>query len=404
MTDLQKIQSRLGAVRIRLSEIAGAELTEETRGELETLRIEYADLERRADAARMAGDASPDIPTTTETSEGKEFRDLRTRSNISDVFNHITGGGAITGAVAELQQHHGMLSSMIPLELLVRNWPTDGELETRAVTPAPSNVGQQQQSIIPFVFPDSAASFLMVDMPTVGVGEVVYPVLTSTLDVGTPAENDSQAETTGSFSADVLSLSRIQAAFYFSREDRARFSGLEESLRENLTAGLSDGFDQQILDGTNGLFNATVLPNHNVTTATTWDLYLSQLVYGRVDGTYASVSSDLKMVVGASVYGDMGATYRNASVDRTVLDRIMEITGGVKVSAHVPASANNRQNVVIKRGMTRSMTAPVWQGIELVEDNITKVALGQVVITAIMLHAVKLLRQDDYYKQQIQTA
>ena len=314
LTDLQKIESRLGAVRIRLSEIAGAELSDETRGELDTLRAEYIDLEKRADAARMGGDGAPDIPISVETSEGKEFKDLRTRANVSDVFSFITGGNGITGATRELQDHHGMRSSMVPIELLVRNWPTDGELEQRAVTPAPANVGQQQQSIIPYVFPDSAAAFLMVSMPTVGVGEVVYPVLTSTLTVGTPAENAAQAETTGSFSTEVLSPSRLQAAFFFSREDKARFAGMEEALRENLTAGLSDGLDDQILSGTNGLFTGTVLANHNVTNATTWDLYLSQLVYGRIDGRYASTSQDLKMVVGASVYGDMGATYRNTSV------------------------------------------------------------------------------------------
>ena len=58
---------------MRLSEIAGAELTDETRGELDTLRAEYQDLEKRADACRMAGDASPDIPATVETSEGREY-------------------------------------------------------------------------------------------------------------------------------------------------------------------------------------------------------------------------------------------------------------------------------------------------------------------------------------------
>ena len=108
--------------------------------------------------------------------------------------------------------------------------------------------------------------------------------------------------------------------------------------------------------------------------------------------------------MGDHVYAHAGTTYRNNSVDRTVLDRMMEVTGGVRVSAHVPAAASNRQNVVIKRGMSRSMTAPVWQGVELVEDNITKIGVGQIQITAIMLHAVKLLREDDYYKQQIQTA
>ena len=90
--------------------------------------------------------------------------------------------------------------------------------------------------------------------------------------------------------------------------------------------------------------------------------------------------------------------------DRTVLDRVMDITGGVRVSAHVPAAASNRQNVVIKRGMTSSYMAPVWSGIEMLPDEVTKAGSGQIVITAIMLYATKLLRQDDYFKQQIQTA
>ena len=179
---------------------------------------------------------------------------------------------------------------------------------------------------------------------------------------------------------------------------------MEEALRENLTAGLADGYDKEILAGTNGLFNATVLANHNVTTDTTWDEYLSFLVYARVDGTYASTSMDLKMVVGHNIYADMGTHFRNTSVDRNVLDRIMEITGGVRVSAHVPALANKRQNVVIKRGPTRSMVAPVWQGVEMIPDEVTLAGTGQIKITAVMLHAVKLLREADYHKQQVQTA
>ena len=149
---------------------------------------------------------------------------------------------------------------------------------------------------------------------------------------------------------------------------------------------------------------ALILGNHNVTTATTWDLYLSQLVYGRIDGRYANSAADVRMVVGNSVYADMGATYRNTSVDRSVLDRIMDITGGVRVSAHVPAAASNRQNVVIKLGSSTGATAPVWEGVTLIDDQITKAKQGQVVITAVMLHAVKVVREESYRKQQIQTA
>ena len=82
------------------------------------------------------------------------------------------------------------------------------------MTPAPGDVGHSQQPIIPGVFPQACAAFLGVDMPTVGVGEPVFPVLTQNADAHTPAENAAAAETTGSFSADVLSPARIQASFF----------------------------------------------------------------------------------------------------------------------------------------------------------------------------------------------
>ena len=402
MTPIMELEIRAGEIRKRLSAIGGmAELTDEIRAEMETLRREYQDNETRQAALKIGGIES--APIETRTSEGRDFRQLVARANVGEIFDNVLNHRAVDGATAEMQKHFGLDTNQIPLALLVRSWPTE-ELETRAVTPAPTNVGQNMASIIPYVFPMAAATFLDVDMPTVGVGEAVYPVLTSTLAVHTPAENAAATETTGSFTAEVLSPSRIQAAFHYSREDRARFAGMDAALRENLSMGLSDGLDDQILTGTNGLFTGTVLANHNVTTATTYDLYLSQLVYDRIDGRYASGSGDVKMLMGSSVYGDAGKTYRNSSVDRTVLDRIMDITGGVKVSAHVPAVASERQNVVIKRGMHRSFVAPIWEGVSIIPDEITLAANGQIKITAVMLYAAKLLRADDYYKQQIQIA
>ena len=42
--------------------------------------------------------------------------------------------------------------------------------------------------------------------------------------------------------------------------------------------------------------------------------------------------------------------------------------------------------------MSTSVVAPIWEGITIIPDEVTKAANGQVVITAIMLHAVKVLR------------
>ena len=132
-----------------------------------------------------------------------------------------------------------------------------------------------------------------------------------------------------------------------------------EALRQNLNEGLADGLDKEILNGTDGLFNGTNLPNNAQTTNDDFASYVNHLVWDQIDGRYAATPGDLAMVMGAATLKDMGGTYRNTSVDRSALDRVMELTSGVRVSAHVPAPATNRQDVVIKRGMSETAVAAV---------------------------------------------
>ena len=396
MTPLQTAQVRASDIRVRLSELAAvSEVTDETRSELETLRTEYADVERRSAALLIA---EPDrTPIISQTAEGTEYRAMVDKANVGTIFDDLLAHRSTSGVEAELQAALGLKGNQIPLDML------RGVFEERAVTPAPGQVGQNQQPIIPYVFPMGAAAFLGVSQPSVPVGDAVYSVLTGTLDVGTSAENAAQAETTGSFTAAVLTPKRLQASFFYSVEDRARFAGMGEALRQNLNDGLANGLDKEILSGTDGLFAGTNLANNNVTANDTFDTYLNNLVWDQIDGRYASMASDLAMVMGAGTYGDTGKTYRNTSVDRSALDRIMELVSGVRVSAHVPAvDSNNRQNVVIKRGMSETATCAVWEGISLVPDEVTKISSGQVVITAYMLYSMKVLRTGaGLVKQQV---
>ena len=392
MTPLQTAEVRAGEIRIRLSELAAVpELTDEYRAELDTLRLEYTDTERRMAALRIS---EPDrTPIETRSAEGTEYRQMLARANVGTIFDDLLNHRNTSGVEAELQAHLRLAGNQIPLDLLrgAGGGGADG-MEHRAVTPAPGQVGKDLQPIIPYVFPMGAAAFLGVSQPTVGVGEAVYPVLTGTLDVGTPAENGAQAETTGAFSSAVLVPRRLQASFFYSREDRARFEGMDAALRMNLNDGLADGLDKEILSGTDGLFTGTNLSNNAQTTDDTFDSYLTNLCWGQIDGRYASMTSDLAMVMGAATYKDTGQTYRNTSVDRSALDRLMELVSGVRVSAHVPAPATNRQNVVIRRGMSETAVAPVWEGVTIIPDEITKAANGQITITAVMLFAMKVLR------------
>ena len=392
MTPLQTLEIRASEIRSRLGNLGGmAEINEEQRSEIDILRTEYDGNEARQRALKIAGD-TPATPLEVRSSEGRAFRELVNKANVGHIFDAAMNHGTVDGATAEIQQHYGLQPNQVPYALLARQWPGDDALETRAVTPAPGQVDQIQQGIIPFVFPQSAAAFLGVDMPSVPVGDAVYPVLTGTLDVGTPAENADQAETTGSFTAAVLAPKRLQASFFYSREDRARFAGMDASLRENLSDGLADGLDKEILAGTAGLFAGTNLPNNAQTTNDTFDSYLSNLCWNQIDGRYAAMTSDLAMVMGAATYKDMGQTYRNTTVDRSALDRLMELVSGVRVSAHVPGPATNRQNVVIRRGTSMTAVAPVWEGVTIIPDEITKAKAGQIVITAVMMHNVKVLR------------
>ena len=403
MTPLQTLEIRASEIRARLSEIGGMEeLTEEVRAELTSLKREYSDCESRQVALKMAGDA-PKTPLETRTSEGRDFRALIARGNVGEIFDASVNHRPIDGATAELQKHYGLDNNVIPMALLMRSMPED-DLETRAVTPAPSNVGQDINTILPYVFPQSASVFLGIGMPSVGVGEAVYPVLTSKLVVGTPGEGNEQAETTGAFSADVLSPSRIQASFEYSREDRARFAGMDASLRENLSMGLSDGLDYQVLRGTNGLFTGTILANNNVSTETTYALYRSQFVYGRIDGRYASVSGDIKILMGAGTLAHAASQYRGNNDNMDALMSMTDATSGVRVSAHVPDVASTKQNAVVRLGNYADMVAPIWEGVTILPDDITKAKSGTIIVTAVMLHAVKLLRADGFHKQQTQHA
>lgn len=392
MTPLQTAEVRAGEIRIRLAELAAeTELTDEHRAELDALRNEYTDTERRMAALRIT--ESHQTPIESRTAEGGEYRAMLERANVGGVFDALLNHRAVTGVEAELQQHHGLAGNQLPLDLIRgAGRMGGGPIEERAVTPAPSNVGQNQQPVIPYVFPQAAAAFLGVDMPTVGVGEAVFPVLTGTLDVGTPAENAAQTETTGAFSADVLTPSRLQASFFYSREDRSRFMGMDEALRMNLSDGLADGLDKQIIAGTNGLLTGTNLPNNNATAVDTFDTYESRFVWNQVDGRYASMATDLALVVGQATYGDMASNYRGPAMDGNALDRITRSTAGIRVSAHVPAVAADKQNAVIRRGMSPAAVAPIWEGVTIIPDEVTKAANGQIVITAVMLHAVKVLR------------
>ena len=401
MTNVQKLTIRASEIRARLSELAEiADLTDEHRGELTTLRTEYRDTEGKLQAAITAeGDAQPLPLGQGGSAEDRAYGDLCGRANIGAIFQALTERRATEGAEAELQAHHGLLPTHVPLDLL------RAPVEHRAVTAAPTNTATMQESPIQPVFSAGSLAYLGVDMVSVPVGDAVFPVLTSRPVVRGPfTGSDVAAETDGSFDAELLAPERVQASFSYLRTDAARFSMLGESLREALNSGLTEKIDAEGIAGANGLLTGTNLPNHVSGGTTTFAQYVSRFAFGRVDGRFAATTRDLKALVGSPIFAHMGSVYRANETDTSAVDRLMSVIGmdNIRVSAHVPDVVNKKQNGVIRLGMRRDMVCPMWEGVSLIYDEITGQTKGEINITAVLIFTTKILRAGGFWKQESQ--
>ncbi len=289
---------------------------------------------------------------------------------------------------------------MLPKPQLLRSTPEE-RLQTRAVSTGPTDTYTNEAEVVEPVFAMGDGAFLGIDRPVVDSGEAVYPVLTSRPTVGGPhSDSTDVAETTGAFDGAALSPERIQASFFWRRVDAARFKGMDASLRMALSESLREKLDYEAIRGTGGLLTGTVLANHDQAAGTTFAQYLSQFCYGRIDGRYAMEMADIRILTGAATYADMGVTYRAAEADDNALDKLAAMGGGVKVSAHVPAVSGNKQESVIRLGMRRDMVQPMWRGVAIIVDEVTRSGQGEIEVTAVMLMNTKVLRAAGFYKQE----
>ena len=403
MTTKQKIELRLIEVRRRLNELADiAELTDELRAESRALQAEFADLELKRANAITAETVDDSIRGEQRQGDGEtaEHRAMVRGASIGAIFAAAIERRATDGQTAELQAHHGLQANQIPLELL----RGDPETEHRAATAAPANVGTNQQEIIGAVFPRAAASWLSVEMPTVGVGDSAYPVLTTGATAGTPAEGAPQAESDGVFAAELLSPKRIQASFRYSREDQARFVGMDQALRSNLADALGDKLDAEIIAGPSGLLGGTNLTKVAASGETDWSGYRNGLVYNRVDGTWAWGADDLRILIGTATLAHMAGVYRGDETERPLVEDLTAVSGGLRVSAHIPGAVSDKQDAIVRRGMRRDMVAPLWAAVTLIPDEVTRAGNGEIVLTAVLLHAVKILRTGGFARIETQHA
>ena len=403
MTALQKIQLRLSEIRTKLSELGAVEgdLTPEQTTEIRTLRTEYQSCETRSQALMVGSEVEETVEETPDA-EAREFEELLESASLGEACAAVVEHRQAEGPTAELQQHFKLKGNQIPLEMLeTRAQRERTEHRTAGVTPAPGQTGQAQRPIIAAVFPQAAISFLDIAQDRVPVGDAVYTVLSTSAAPGHPAEGVDQAHSAAAFSAQVLTPARLQASLFYSREDEARLAGMDAALRQNLSDALSDELDEVVIDD---LLTGSTLAANAASAADDYASYRSRFAYTRIDGTYAAMAKDLKLLVGASTYGDMASSYRSMSSDMNALGALDYETGGVRVSAHAPAVGSNKQNGLVRRGMRQDYAVGIWSAVTLIVDEVTQAKAGEIVLTAVMLYATSLLRAGGFAKVEAQHA
>lgn len=399
MRPSQKLALRRSELHQTINELNGVEtLTDEQRSALDAASNELRDVEVKWRAAVQTEEAE-DATQRPDTPENRELSRLHREARVGDVIAAALDGQATTGATRELQDHYGLAGNFAPVELFADEAP----IEDRA-TAAPANVGQNQHAIIPAVYGETLAAWLGVDRPTVSVGEQVFPVLTTGATVHTPAEGGAAAASDLAFAADVLIPQRAQAATSFSVEDRARFAGMESAIRSNLRTAIGDGLDKYAFAGDKGFLgaNSDLAAVVDASAEETFASY-GATAYGAVDGLYAQRVGDIRMAVGKDTYVHASGKYRTNNSDENAIDMLGRITGGVRISTHVPAVAAKDQNAVISlRPGQRNAVMPIWRGVEIIGDRVTKANVGEIVVTAITLFAFKVLRSAAFKRVDFQ--
>ena len=401
--EIEKSQSEIRTRVMEIRALGEDKLTDALRTERAELDAKFAAGEIKFRASLEALQVEQAAGLTVVDAESRELAELTGKANVGGILLAAVEKRQTSGAEAELQTHFGIASHQVPLEML----RVDRGVEERAAATVPASIGDavQGEVIVP-IFSSGDGAFMGIERPVVPVGDAAYPVLSTAPSIKGPFTDSTEAaQTDATFVANSLAPERLQASFSYRRTDAARFAGLDASLRLALNGGLQEALDQQAISGDDGLLTSTNLDNNNVSAVTTFALYLSGLLYGRVDGRYARTPGDVRMIVGQGTFTHAAAAYKGNNSDESGVERLQEKSGGLMVSPHVPSVSGNKQNALIRLGMERGAAVqPMWQGVSLIVDEFTRAAHGEIIVHAVLLANFLISRQAQWSKRQTQHA
>ena len=390
MLDSQKLSLRAGEIRTRLAELAGlSELTDEQCGELDKLRGEYQDVERRHGAAIIAEDTPIEKRTAREDedAEAREKRELREKVEIGNYISSAQEQRGLDGAELEYNAACGVRPGRFPLHLLVGE-----ELEKRQTTDTDSETNQQ--TWIDRLFAESMAAHVGVTMRSVSPGVASVPVTTAGASAGMIERTEAKGADNWTVGTTELKPKRNTSHLVFSLEDSYRLPGLEDALRRDMRMAVMESVDRAVFLGGTSQGSASVADIVGFNTASSvTEKTLTQAnkvkadktheaFVSLIDGKHASGLDDIRIVtsVGSNTLWEstvLSVTSETASVFKTLASFLRENGITWRTRGEIDTATTNGKFgafVGLARGIEGAATAAMWDEGMLIRDEYTGAA------------------------------
>ena len=369
MTNIQKIQIRLSEIRSKLLE------NEISSDERDTLVSELVDKEseHRAEIA---------LAETTPTPDDHPKRSVEAREYVESGYYDRP----LTGAAAEYNKSLGLSDEpgVMPIEVILPWMGTEHRED--ALTAAPSEITETQNTIQQPVRAPTILRELNISTPRVPVGQQNYPRLTTDPVATLVAEGTAQEATAAVFSVSALSPIRLTGAIAWSVEDAASFRGMSDAIQRALQAVVEQKLSDLALNGQAspeviGLLGGETVANPS--DVVTYKNIVSQFA-GHVDGIRASTMNDLRVLVGVKTWQALVST-TNTKTGAPVFDYLESKLGSLRVESRIAAPASTIQDMLIVRGRATGAVMPIWENARIIRDPYTLAHKGQVRLQIISL-------------------
>ena len=413
---LRELRERQSRERQRMAELGmAAELTDETRAELDRIEAGTPDLERQIRAATVAVEAEDSASTETRTvadgldAEHRERLDLRRRCNLTTYFRSRLGGMALRGAELEYLAADGVPEGSIPLSVMDPDPRDRVEQRADAPTPPPATTGRIIAPIVPAVFEASIAAYLMVEMPRVTTGSYNVPRITTSLTAGWKGKGDVTDSTAAALAVETSTVKRLSGRMSLRMEDVAAvgMADFEAALRMNLQQVVGNALDDALLNGTGasdqptGLLARLTDPTAPGTKAD-FDEFVD-IAAGAITASdlWASGLPDVRTLAGPATMALSETVFRGTDSYISAGAYLRGQTGGWRSNAHVPAPASDIQQavqVLLGRPGLSIARMPTWGRLEI-DDIYSGAAAATTYRTVHVLCGDLLVLHPDAFRQ-----